>query len=207
MKKINQIIAAGIISLAATQASAGVITVGNELLDRSTSDGWNDFTIGLTEEVLPTGKITSWSTYIERFEGGNDTTIALLALRNTGGSSWSVVGIDEENVSGTGLQGSFDADIDVLAGDILAIWMTDAKVSFDYTSDSVNWSQGGNYQVSEAPLIGEIFNLNHGGDAGNGQRTYSLQATVETFDVPEPSSLGLLGLGLAGLGVVRRRNK
>lgn len=45
-----------------------------------------------------------------------------------------------------------------------------------------------------------VLGVNSGGDI-----TYALNINVESKSVPEPSTLALLGLGLAGIGFVRRR--
>ena len=52
-------------------------------------------------------------------------------------------------------------------------------------------------------LTGSMFRILHTGPRGSGFTIGSI--TVDVAKVPEPATLGLLGLGLAGLGLVRRR--
>ncbi len=40
---------------------------------------------------------------------------------------------------------------------------------------------------------------------GNDELTVSLDTYTTSFSIPEPGSIALLGLGLAGLGFARRR--
>jgi len=181
MNKFYKLLVTAAFSLVATQVSADSVTVGGDLVDRAEGDGWNDFSISFNDQVLPTGTITSWNTYIEKVSSGQDSSIALLVLRNTGGTTWTVVGSDKEEVEGVGLQTPFSANIDVIEGDILGVWMTNSKVSFDRTEEVANWNNEGNLQWSEAPSVGDTLNLNQGGSSHSwGYRTYSLQATIET---------------------------
>ena len=66
-------------------------------------------------------------------------------------------------------------------------------------------STPGEYGIDVASLAGgthylQILREDHGGSTG-----YSIQMTADRAAVPEPAALALLGIGLAGLGWMRRR--
>lgn len=182
---------AAALSLVASFASAA--TVGYTAGVRGNTDGYSNFVIAMTDAVFSNGLITGWETYIQAIDFNAQTgSMALMVLRDVGGGNYDVIGVDSQTVS-IGLN-SFTSNITVAAGDILAIWMGDAKVAFDF-SPTGNGPYSNNGAFGSAP--GGTISV----AAGSSSRYYSINTTV----VPLPAA-GLMLLGaLGGLAALRRR--
>lgn len=192
--------AIGLVMFGAVSASAS--TVGNDVIDRNTSDGRNDFIL-VMEDLFPTnGIVTSWSAWIERFEGGSDQNLGLVILRDKPSDNYEIVGVDTGLINNGLGKYTFSSNVAVKAGDRLGIWMTDAKVSFDdpRTGGSGDFTQSGGGLFSAAPTIGQTFVK-----TDTFQRTYSFAA--ELSPVPIPASFPLVLAGLGALSLVRRKKR
>ncbi len=196
---LKSILPAATLSLALLGGTAHAATVGYAATDRALADGYSNFAIAMTSAVFSTGTVTAWETFIEAINGNAMTgTVSLLVLNDVGSGNYDVVGIDTRTV-GVGLN-SFTTSIQVSAGNILAILMGDAKVSYDLLGNNSTgpdpYSPNGAFGT--LPGVGNTIALNEGGT----ERIYSINATAV---VPLPVG-GLLLLGaLGGLAALRRR--
>jgi hypothetical protein len=187
--------------LFATNVNASLM-LGNDAIDRGVSDSWSNFVLGMTTEVFSmSATVTDWEVYAD-----NDGTLGMLLLRNTTGENYEVVGADFETAVAGLNTFSFTADTgvaDVLAGDILGLFIGTAKIDFDFGgSDFVNWCGSDGCITNPTQLDGgEIISLAGGAGGGGGNRIYSANVTA----VPEPSIIALFGFGLLGIGFARRR--
>ena len=190
-----------------TNANASLM-LGNDAIDRSNADSWSNFVLGMTTEVFSmSATVTDWEVYTN-----NPGTLGMLLLRNTSGQNYEVVGADFETATAGLNSFTFTADTgvaDVLAGDILGLFIGTAKIDYDLNlgaGDLVDWCGSNDCVVGgDTGLLdaGEIISLAGGAGGGGGDRTYSANVTA----VPEPSIIALFGLGLVGLGFARRRRQ
>ncbi|MDL2124912.1 MAG: thrombospondin type 3 repeat-containing protein [Deltaproteobacteria bacterium] len=109
--------------------------IGNDLIDRPLVDNWTSFTIVDTGfQFTGNGKIDSWSLYAKR-----TGSIYLQVLRNTGGSTFEVVGENYYTATTTGVQ-TFDVpeaeEISFQSGDYIG-WSWDGPAIIPYHTDAI----------------------------------------------------------------------
>jgi len=108
--------------------------------------------------------------------------------------TWTKIGLNDTD---TNDQGAFDAANNHFVAPVDGTYLFGAMAP--------GGSTPGEYGIDVASLAGgthylQILREDHGGSTG-----YSIQMTADRAAVPEPAALALLGIGLAGLGWMRRR--
>jgi hypothetical protein len=95
--------------------------------------------------------------------------------------------------------GNFDT---MSGGDPLVIDTTDVS-GIRHTTTGTFLDPNGALEISDSLIMGRIF----GGDTADASISGSTITAPPLFGVPEPISVGLLGVGLVALGIVRRRHR
>jgi hypothetical protein len=179
-------------ALFAQYASAASVTIGNDPVPRTVSDGWREFVLKLETDVIPSdGVLTQWEV--------NAATPGKLGLliwsagtgcdplpagtpHNTAGTNCqaTIVAVDERTVT-PGLN-TFTTNIEVQAGQTLGLWIEQASVYFDYelgAGEYVQWCTHNGCTGPAAPAAGSTWALPSEGDwhTYGRDRTYSVRAT------------------------------
>lgn len=195
MKKLMffVLLVGGIVLVMVGAASAH--SIGNDIIDRNKVDTYQNFTmIDLGLQFDGSGRIDSWSLFAE-----NTGDVYLQTFRFDG-SDYSIVGENYVNVDTSGVN-TFDIqsgdEIEYQSGDYIGWTFTNVAVfGYDGEGDLAKYTGDGAGVTgvdSLASFVGETY------------RTYSVAA--DAVPTPEPSTLLLLGGGLAGLGLYTRKRK
>ena len=159
--------------------------------------------------VPQNGTITSWS-FASPSPGFGGNTEALVILRSTGGSNYTIVGITSPQTVAEGQAGTFSTSIAVQTGDLVGLWIPPATQSFclypGTSGDAIpfnavpNPSAGNSVSLSFGPIANYLANIS---------ATLS-PPQPSTTAVPTLSELGLLSLAVAILAAAgssfRRRS-
>lgn len=176
-------------------ALAGPITIGNDVIDRARQTTWHNFITSLDDEVFNgQERIAEWSVF-----AANSGSMALLVMNDGVVMATDTVEV-QRGVNIFPFTPDFGSSL-VQPGYNLGLWIGSASVDFGYiTSGGYTRFCPSNYCSSIAPGAGQEVQLTTVAGRANWYREYSLRV-----EVPEPGTLALLGLGLAGMGFAKRK--
>jgi len=183
------------VALFANVASASTVTVGNDLIDRPSRDGWGNFNMIYTDLVLSTGRLTEWSAY-----GARSGLASLLVVSNAPGNGFNVEGVfDMSLVAGQVTTSAID--FEVQSGWMLGLYQGAGRVDFTYSSGPTNIRFSNNN--SGQAVAGTFLATPNG--RNNQVRTYSFAAQLAA--VPIPATLPLIGGALMAAGLIARNRR
>ena len=193
MRRLLSVVAAALIAASAGNAA----TIGNEVIDRGTSDGWSNFSLVFTDILLTDGMVTAASNF-----GAVSGDIAYLFFSEDQGEFTL-----EASISATASAGVVSTltglSTIVEAGWMLGLYQGTGKVDFDNVGAWVN--HGPTMFTNKntgMPTVGSSIAI-----FASRARAYSVSVEVEDMPppVPLPASLPLLVAGIAAFAGLRRR--
>lgn len=162
------------------------------------SDPFADLTVNFTDFGSPTTLIVTINVPLVMAPGGYVYTLdGTTTVTDADGN-----GVDLTVISLGGRDGLYFGLVDSLVVDASGVSQLDLASGATYTPAQ----KSGSASCSVCTVFGAVLGI--GGSGGGDQyASHTRFVITESSEVPAPATLGLIGLGLAALGLTRRRTK